>query len=155
MAIQPTTAYEPATSAPAQHSAPASDGATRQPITLMAALVPPRLRRLHRGPNRTIDKPSSTSARTGHLRRAARASAVAVVTALLTLTATPADASVGMYGWVFATDVYCDQTVHQVSVTSTAASSTYTPADAGWRVWLRYNRGAWIGPSGWRMWYDP
>lgn len=104
----------------------------------------------------TITHTSSTAGPRRHRVRRRLAtlvlSAAIGTTAVIGASAPSADAAVRANGWTFGTDVFCDRTLHQVSMSMVAISGTAgAPADVAYRIYLRYNNGAWSGPTSWRV----
>jgi hypothetical protein len=83
----------------------------------------------------------------------ALATGLAFVAALLPLSTPPAQAAQGYSGWLFQTDIICDQTTGDISIQSTAVSDYMHTAHVGYRYWVSYNNNEWSGPSNWRMFY--
>lgn len=79
---------------------------------------------------------------------------LACIATLLPMSATPAQADMMYATWSFEADALCDRTTREISFQVMVGSNNYVNADTGYRVWMRYNNGAWSGPTNWKMFYN-
>lgn len=83
----------------------------------------------------------------------ARAIVPAIVAAFLVVAPqaqSSASANQLMYGWSFATDIFCDTTTREISMKTVMQSSNFDPATVAYRVAYRFNNGPWTSWSNWK-----